>query len=100
MRVLQCALGAASCVLLAIAGSQFFSRPAGRAAGALLAIYPPAIFFDGLIHKSSPDLFLISVLLVGLAACARHAQRRWLIVSGIAIGALMGTVRTRACCIR
>ena len=53
VRLLQSALGAASCVILAIAGRRFFDQRdqrdqrdarAGLVAGALLAIYPPAIF--------------------------------------------------------
>src|SRR5688572_8224010 len=43
-RVMQAVAGAASCVLLGVAGRQFFGASAGLIAAALLAIYPPAIF--------------------------------------------------------
>jgi tetratricopeptide (TPR) repeat protein len=88
-RVLQSALGAASCMLLAVAGERFFDRASGLAAGSMLALYPPAIFFDGLIHKSSPDLFIMAVMLVALAACRDELPGRWLLAAGVALGALM-----------
>jgi Flp pilus assembly protein TadD len=88
VRVLQSILGAASCVLLAVAGRRFFDARTGLIAGGLLAIYPPAIFFDGLIHKSSPDLFIITVLLVAIAACTDSPRPRWLLLAGVALGAL------------
>ena len=62
-RLCQAVLGAASCVLLAKAGCRFFSKSTGIAAGLLLACYAPAIFFDGVIHKSTLDIFFICLLL-------------------------------------
>lgn len=59
----QAVLGAASCVLLARAGRHFVSPSAGLAAGALLAVYAPAIFFDGLLQKSALDLFFLCLAL-------------------------------------
>ena len=60
IRLLQATVGAASCAILAMAGRRFFHQRAGLVAGALLAIYPPAIFYDMQIQKSStgrlPDL--------------------------------------------
>src|SRR5437762_3283344 len=56
-RVIQLGLGALSCVFVALAGRAFFSRMIGLIAGGLLALYGPALFFDGLIQKASLDLF-------------------------------------------
>ena len=50
-------------MLLGLAGRRFFDARAGLVAAALLAVYPPAIFFDGLIQKSSLDLLLMTTLL-------------------------------------
>src|SRR6266550_2148240 len=58
VRVAQAILGAISCVFLGHAAKEFFNQRAGNIAALLLAIYPPAIFFDGLIQKSTLDLFL------------------------------------------
>ena len=57
VRLVQALLGSAACVLLAGAGERFFGRRAGLAAGALLALYPMAIYSDALIRRrtSSPS---------------------------------------------
>src|SRR5438067_7454970 len=52
----QAIIGSASCVLLASAGRRFFSDRVGVACGLMLAIYAPAIFFDGLVQKSTLDV--------------------------------------------
>src|SRR3954467_10825033 len=49
VRVIQAFLGAGSCLMLALAGRRFFSERDGLIAAFILAVYPPAIFFDGLI---------------------------------------------------
>ncbi|MCX6538508.1 MAG: glycosyltransferase family 39 protein [Acidobacteria bacterium] len=87
VRVIQAVLGAASCVGLAAAGRRFFGARAGLVAGALLAIYPPAIFFDGLIQKSSLDLLLATVLLASLGECLDRPCWPWLAAAGVALGA-------------
>jgi Flp pilus assembly protein TadD len=71
IRLVQIALGSLSCSILFLAGRSFFSRRAGIWAGILLALYPPAIFFDGLIQKASLGL-LGTVLLLWLVARARR----------------------------
>ena len=63
VRLLQAGLGAASGVLVFLAGRRWLGRAEGLAAGTLVALYPPAIFFDGLIHKESLGLFLMALLL-------------------------------------
>jgi tetratricopeptide (TPR) repeat protein len=88
-RVIQAILGAISCVLLGYAAKEFFNQRAGIIAALLLAIYPPAIFFDGLIQKSSLDLFLVTALLAVLAKFQRQPIGKWLAVAGIALGALI-----------
>ena len=74
VRVIQAVIGAGSCALLALAGERFFrasppntersrSKSVGLIAGIGLAIYAPAIFFDGLLQKSVLDLFFLSLSL-------------------------------------
>ena len=50
-RTIQSILGAVSCVLLAKAAEHFFSRRAGWVVGIMMAVYPSAIFFDGVIQS-------------------------------------------------
>jgi tetratricopeptide (TPR) repeat protein len=87
VRAIQAVLGAAACLLLAIAGRRFFSERAGLIAAAILAIYPWAIFSDGLIQKSSLDAFLIASLLASLAAFLVRPHWRWSMAAGLALGA-------------
>jgi tetratricopeptide (TPR) repeat protein len=57
VRVLQAAIGSASCVLLGLAATRLFSPRAGLIAGLGLALWAPAIFFDSLLQKSVLDMF-------------------------------------------
>ncbi|TMA08855.1 MAG: tetratricopeptide repeat protein [Deltaproteobacteria bacterium] len=86
IRIVQIALGSASCVLLYWAGKLFFSRAAGVAAGLILSLYAPAIFFDGLIQKTVLDLFLITLLLFLLS----RTQPRFHWSYWVGIGAVLG----------
>ena len=77
VRIVQIAIGSASCALLAFAVARLFSQPAGLArgpgsgegrragiiAGLMLALYAPAIFFDGLLQKSVLDVFFVCLAL-------------------------------------
>ena len=89
VRVCQAVLGSASAVLLAAAGGRFFSPRVGIAAGAVLALYAPAIFVDATLQKSVVDVFLLTALLWLLSTTLDGAPpaRRW-----IGIGALLGAL--------
>jgi len=63
VRILQAILGSLACVVLTLAGERFFSPRVGLAAGLILALYAPAIFFDGLIQKSTLDIFFVCLAL-------------------------------------
>lgn len=88
IRTVQACLSAAACVMLAVAGGRFFDRRAGLAAGLLMAFYPPAIFFDAHVQKSSPDLFFMAILLAAVGVCLQRPQTVPLLLIGFAIGAL------------
>ena len=62
VRVVHAAIGAGSCVLLAAAGIALFGEY-GAIAGALLAVYAPAVFLDGLLEKSVLVTFFTAALL-------------------------------------
>lgn len=61
-RVVQALLGSAACGLVGLAGARLFSIRAGTVAGGLLALYAPAVFFDGLLQKASLAFFLLCLL--------------------------------------
>ena len=88
VRWAQALLGAAACALLALAGRSWLGAREGIVAGALLALYPPAIFFDGLIQKAALDGFLLCALLALLGAYAARGTPGLLLAAGAATGAL------------
>jgi len=89
VRLAQAIVGSLSCVLLGLAGSRLFSRPAGVIAGLGLALYAPAIFFDALLQKSVLDVFFVCLTLWVLSGLTSEPQKRlsWLWL-GIAMGGL------------
>ncbi len=88
VRVVQCVLGSVACVLVGLAAGRLLCNRAGLTAGLLLALYAPAIYFDGIIQKASVAFFLVSVLLYAVSRAVDGASAlRWGVVGG-AIGLL------------
>ena len=87
VRLVQAAMGAGSCVLLAAAGIALFGKW-GALAGAMFAVYPTAIFFDGLLEKSSLTGFFTTSLL-GVLAVRQLKGREFL--AGTVLGLLVLT---------
>jgi len=88
VRVLQALLGAIACVLLGIAGRRWFSLPVGAVAAIGLAIWPSAVFADGLIQKSVLDTLLLCALLAALATAMDMPRSRWWMLVGVTLGGL------------
>jgi tetratricopeptide (TPR) repeat protein len=89
VRLVQIVLGASACVLLAAGGRSFVSRRAAWIAGLLLALYAPAIFFDGLVQKPSLDLFFVTALVFLLGRIQDGSGGTGTaFVAGIAVGCL------------
>jgi 4-amino-4-deoxy-L-arabinose transferase-like glycosyltransferase/predicted TPR repeat methyltransferase len=85
-RIFQALVGAATCVLAAAAGRRWFDARSGLAAGALLALYPPTIFFDGEIQKGTLTLFLATALVWLLARRAEPPRPGWCLAVGVLTG--------------
>ena len=75
VRVCQAILGSAACVLVGLSAWRLFSKRAAMIAGFGMAIYAPAIFFDGLIQKSVLDVFFMSSALWILATIVAGPER-------------------------
>ncbi|MEE9293987.1 MAG: tetratricopeptide repeat protein [Phycisphaerae bacterium] len=88
LRLVQCVLGAAGCVMVALAGDRFFSRRAGLAAGLLMALYPPAIYFDGIVQKASLGFVLTAGLLWALGTGAKRPSKWLWLTVGVLLGLL------------
>ncbi len=89
LRIVQALIGSASCVFLGLAGARLFSRRVGLGAGLALALWAPAIFFDGLIQKSVLDMFFVCVALWLISGIREQGSgiRAW-IGLGVTMGAL------------
>ena len=84
VRIVQATLGSISCVLLADGARRVFGRAdkgsqgrhngAGVVAGLVLALWAPAIFFDGLLQKSVLDVFFVC-LTIWLVSQVGHEGR-------------------------
>ena len=86
LRFIQILIGSCSCVLMLHGTARWFGRRAGIAAGLMMALYAPSVFFDPLIQKAVLDGFFAAALLLALAvACGRPTGRAW-----FACGVLFG----------
>ncbi|MCZ6699737.1 MAG: glycosyltransferase family 39 protein, partial [Planctomycetota bacterium] len=85
-RMFQIVLGSCGCVFLAWTGRLLFRNPTGLIAGLLLALYPPAIFFDLIIQKGSLGLFFSTLLLLLLARASIRPNPGILAAVGATLG--------------
>jgi 4-amino-4-deoxy-L-arabinose transferase-like glycosyltransferase len=99
IRVAQLVWGVCSVVCLHVATQRLFDRGAGAIAGVMLALYPPALFFDGIVQKASLGCLLLCVLLLLITQLerARTATARWWIALGMGVVAgLLALTRENA----
>jgi tetratricopeptide (TPR) repeat protein len=89
VRLIQAVLGAVSSVALGYATRRLVSPAAGLVAGLMLALYPPAIFFDGLLQKSVLDVLFVclSLAIIGHIVSTGGRTGSWLTL-GITMAAL------------
>jgi len=88
VHVVQMVMGAGSCVLLLVATRSIFGFGSALAAGLLLAAYAPALFFDGIIQKTSLGLFLASALIALVARLAKRPTPSGAVLAGVVAGLL------------
>ncbi|QOJ15590.1 MAG: glycosyltransferase family 39 protein [Planctomycetia bacterium] len=89
IRLVQAMVGSAAVMLLFHAGRTAFSRGVGIAAALVLALYPPAIFFDGLIQKAVLDgVGVCALLLLAIRCAAQPALPRFAML-GVCTGLLI-----------
>jgi len=67
IRVVQAVWGAAACGLVYVGTRRLFGTGAGGIAGIMLALYGPAIFFDGIVQKASLTCLLVCGLFAATA---------------------------------
>jgi tetratricopeptide (TPR) repeat protein len=90
VRIVQAIVGASSCALLASAGISLFGL-SGAVAGLLLTVYPTAIYFDGLLEKTSLVVFFTCALLAVLAVPSERLPVRYGLAAGVILALLILT---------
>jgi tetratricopeptide (TPR) repeat protein len=88
VRIVQVIVGASCCSLIALVTTRLFGRRAGLAAGLLLVLYGPALFFDLLIQKAVLDLLFVCLLLLTLVVADRKPTLLRFFAVGICFGGL------------
>ncbi|TWU06004.1 Tetratricopeptide repeat protein [Stieleria varia] len=91
IRLVQMVLGVAGVGLVGLAGRKLFSERVGLIAAFMLAAYPPAIYYDGIIQKAALATFLLCAL---MASCAYlQSESRWwhAVMAGVSLGLLVLT---------
>ncbi|MFZ1731467.1 MAG: glycosyltransferase family 39 protein [Bacteroidota bacterium] len=93
VRILQALFGGGTALLTYFIGKMYFSRSTGIVAGAIVALYAPLIYYDGLLlTESLQTLLFTGHLLILLAALEKREIKYW-----IGAGVLLGlSVITRA----
>jgi Tfp pilus assembly protein PilF/4-amino-4-deoxy-L-arabinose transferase-like glycosyltransferase len=86
VRIIQAILGAASCVFVTQASGRLFTRREAIAAGVLLALYGPAIFYDTIFQDSVLDLFFASLSLWAIVEVVLTRRLPVLFAAGLALG--------------
>jgi len=95
IRLIQIVFGATACLLIARAGRHFFSNQVGLLSGFILAIYPTAIYFDGIIQKAVLNLFFMTLLLFLLWKNHRQPSGKLWFACGLVL-ACLGLTRENA----
>ncbi|MFH1686911.1 MAG: tetratricopeptide repeat protein [bacterium] len=85
-RIIQALMGSLSCALAFRLGLFLFSRRVGLIAGLGLALYGPAIWFDGQLLVTTLTVLLNLLALVGLTRSREHNSLPSLALGGLALG--------------
>lgn len=88
IRVLQALWGSFGVVFLYLATRRLFGPRVGLVAGLMLAAYPPAMFFDGIIQKASLVSVLLCALLWVMVITIDSKRARWPVALGVLVGLL------------
>lgn len=87
IRLLQALWGALGVWCLYCGTARILGWRTGIVAGAMLAVYAPAVFFDGIVQKTSLGCLLVCVLLA-VMGWAEHAKRGY--AAAVVVGAVAG----------
>jgi 4-amino-4-deoxy-L-arabinose transferase-like glycosyltransferase len=85
-RVVQCLMGAASCVMVQRLGARLAGRTAGVIAGFAAALYGPLVFYETDLLREVLVIFLALALLLSLLRSEEGGRLRWAAAAGFLMG--------------
>jgi tetratricopeptide (TPR) repeat protein len=85
-RLVQCLLGALSCILLYAIGRRVFGHWTGSVAAIAMALYGPLIYYDGELLPATLNVFLVLAGLLLLLRAADVSQIWTWLAPGLAFG--------------
>lgn len=87
--------GSLACAAVALAAGRLFDRRVGLVAGLMLALYAPAIFYDGIIQKTSLTGLLVAAVFL-FAVELQHRPRAWIALALGVAASLLSLTRENA----
>lgn len=91
IRLAQMILGVASVALMGLAGRKLFSARVGLVSAFMLAAYPPAIYYDGIIQKAALATFLLCALIAACVYLQSEQRGGYAFLAGVSLGLLVLT---------
>jgi 4-amino-4-deoxy-L-arabinose transferase-like glycosyltransferase len=85
-RIVQCLMGAASCVMVQRLGARLSGRTAGVIAGFAAALYGPLVFYETDLLREVLVVFLALALLLCLLRWEEDARLPWAAAAGFLMG--------------
>jgi 4-amino-4-deoxy-L-arabinose transferase-like glycosyltransferase len=85
-RIVQCLMGAASCVMVQRLGARLAGRTAGVIAGFAAALYGPLVFYETDLLREVLVIFLALALLLCLLRSEEGGRLRWAAAAGFLMG--------------
>jgi len=85
-RIVQCLMGAASCVMVQRLGARLAGRTAGVIAGVAAALYGPLVFYETDLLREVLVIFLALALLLCLLRSEEGRRLRWAAAAGLVMG--------------
>ncbi len=84
--IVQCLLGALTCVLVAIIGAHLGGRRVGFTAGLISAVYPHLIFWTGYLLTETLFVFMAMASLVVLIKWRESPSQKRILIAGLLLG--------------
>lgn len=85
-RLLLCFIGSFTCVLVYLLARELFGKRVALITGCIAAVYTGLFIYDGWLYTESLYTFLQTLFLFTLYQMQHRRQRRWVVLSGLALG--------------